>query len=282
MKDVDILVKKGDWQRIKEIIARLGFQSESEFDILKLDTLIEIPVDWQLGFENNRGTKLEFKFYLYVLDFPIFEDTESYFKEAAPAVVAGVETLSLSIEDQILLLCCRLINVGFRNLLWFCDLREFLEHYRDKINWEKLIAKAKKKRITVFLYFSFLILKEQLAVGIAQEVINSLKPNFFRRWMFEYFYSYKSALFRIPQDIEWPNPLIGLGLVFGKIGFRVKNLTKALVYFKKLFFPAKEYIAYRYEKLVKNHSPKYFYYLRIKRLLSKLLLLAKIITEKIF
>ncbi|MDP2939190.1 MAG: signal peptidase I [Candidatus Omnitrophota bacterium] len=281
MKDVDILVKKTDWPQIKEILTKLGFEEKRGLDPLILETLMGGPIDFQLCYENKRDTRLEFKFNIFILDFPDFSSTDNYWNEALDLVVAGNETLGLSLEDQILHLSCRLISVGFRNLLWFCDLREFIQHYQNKIDWQKLIIKAKSKRIDTILYYSLLILKEQMDVNVAQEILNSLKPNLLKKWLFEHLYSYESILFKTPYEIEWPNPLIALCVVFGKLPFTLKDIKRFLIYMKKQIFPPQEYISYRY-KILESGLPKHSYYFRVKKLLVRLLMLGRIILGRLF
>jgi hypothetical protein len=279
MKDVDILVKKQDWPEIRNILKRLNFKSN--LDPLKLEFLSGIPMDSHVSYMGQRNTKIEFKFNLFVLDFPNFSSQE-YWYEAISIKVNDVETLSLSIEDQILYLSTRMINVGFRNLLWFCDLRELINFHRKKINWQKLITKAKQKHVTIALYNSLLLLNKELGVDIPQEVLIMLKPNTLRQKVFNIFYGFDNCLFITPEKVNYPNPTISLCLLFDKFHLRIKDVSKLLHYVLKIFLPPSKYIIYRYGSSEKPLNICYWYFFRVKAFLIRFANLGKIINIHIF
>ncbi|MBM3248181.1 MAG: signal peptidase I [Candidatus Omnitrophica bacterium] len=277
MKDIDILVKKQDWPKIKKVLDKLGFKAEK--DLLELENTLGSPADWHLCYRNARDTKIEFKFNLFILDFPEF-DSSDYWQEAISIKINNIETLGLSVEDQIIYLSSRMINVGFRNLLWFCDLRELINTYSKDIDWGKIIVKAKKKKITVALYNSLLILNKELSAGLPKEVLDELKPSFVKEKIFSAFYSLKYPLFLLPENIFNPNPIISLCLVFGKFSLWPKDMVKLIRYAKKIFFPPLDYIAYRYNLPKKRGAILYWYLHRLKEFMIRFLLLGRIFNKK--
>lgn len=282
MQDIDILVKKDDWPKIREILVKLGFKNEQGLDLLVLENLLGVPADWHLCYKNDRGTITEFKFNIFVLDFPDFVNIMDYWKEALPIEINGTEALSLSLEDQLLHLCCRLIKVGFKNILFFCDLREFINYYHEKINWQKVVEKAMAKRVGAILYFSLLILKEKMACDLPPEIFKLLKPNLLRRQFFRNFYNYKNAPFNLPEAAQCPDQIISLCIVFGKVKFSIKVLKKFIIYLKSTLFPSLDYLNYRYKITSKSNFLKDSYYRRIYELLDRLLDFGRIIFRKIF
>ncbi|MDP3142569.1 MAG: nucleotidyltransferase family protein [Candidatus Omnitrophota bacterium] len=280
LKDIDLLVRKSDWPKIKEILDKLKIYSENRLDLLKLETLLQIPTNWQLSYKNSRKTELEFKFNIFIMDFPDFADVDDYWKESVPSEVVGTKTLSFSIDDQVLYLSCRLISTAFRNLLWFCDLREFVTFYREKINWQKLIAKARRKRLNTILYFSLLILKKRMGVDLPAGTLDSLKPIAFKRWFLKYLYNYKNTIFITPQGTDYPtDDLIALCVIFGKVGIR--DTARFLIYLKKLLFPSREFLTYRYGEAGKIPALKHNYQ-RISKILVGLQALTAVIIRKFF
>lgn len=277
MKDIDILVKKQDWPKIKELLEQLNFKTEK--DLLELENLLGAPSDWHLCYRNARNTKIEFKFNLFILDFPDF-DSSDYWQEAIPIKVNNIETLSLSVEDQIIYLSSRMINVGFRNLLWFCDLRELINTYSGKIDWNKISVKAKKKKVEVALYNSLLILNKELDIKIPDSVFDCLKPSFIKEKIFNTFYSLKYPLFLLPENIFVPNPIISLCLVFGKFSLRPKDIAKLIQYASGIIFPPSEYIYYRYNLPKKRGALFYWYLYRLRKFVFRFMLLGKVFNKK--
>ncbi|MBL7198150.1 MAG: signal peptidase I [Candidatus Omnitrophica bacterium] len=279
MKDVDILVKKDDWPQIKLTLSKFNFKSIK--DPLELNLLAGISIDQQIGYENKNQTKIEFKFNLFILDFPDF-NTKDYWQDCIKIKVGGIDTYSLSVENQIVYLSSRMISCGFRNLLWFCDLRELINTYKEKINWEKIIIKAREKKVTVALYNSLLILDKELSVDIPEEVLTAFKPTASRQKLFSIFYGLENALFATPEGANYPNPLISLCLLFGKFNLRIKDVSKLLRYVSKIFFPSAKYIVYRYDLPERTPAIFYWYFHRIKIFLMRFLNLGRIINTHIF
>ncbi|HOX54897.1 MAG TPA: signal peptidase I [Candidatus Omnitrophota bacterium] len=277
MKDIDILVKKQDWPKIREVLDKLNFKAEK--DLLELENSLGAPSDWHLCYRNSRDTKIEFKFNLFILDFPDF-DSSDYWQEAITIKVNNVEALSLSVEDQIIYLSSRMINVGFRNLLWFCDLRELISNYRDKIDWGKIILKAKNKRVSIAVYNSLLILNNELSTGIPNNVLVQLKPPIIQKNIFHKFYSLKYPLFWLPENIFNPNPIISLCLVFGKFSFWPKDIAKLIRYAWKILFPPSSYISYRYNLPKKPGVIIRWYFYRFREFLIRFLLLGRIFNRR--
>lgn len=248
MEDIDILVKKEDWPLIREALTKLGYTNEENLDLLDLENLSPVPMERHIAYENKNGTKLEIKFYLFSLDFPDFTHPEEYWQEAIVQKIAQTEVLTLCPEDQFLYLVSRLINVGFRHLLWFCDLKEFLLYY-PKIDWEKIEEKARKRKVTTTLYYTLTTLKEEFCVNsLPVGILERIRPSYFRRKLFEWFFGYKNTGFRQPIKTHlYPNPLIANCLFLGKFSANIKDIFKMLRYAFKVIFPPQKYISYRYK-----------------------------------
>ncbi|HOW35249.1 MAG TPA: nucleotidyltransferase family protein [Candidatus Omnitrophota bacterium] len=251
MEDIDILVKKEDWPSIRETLIKLGYINKENLDLLDLENLSAVAMERHISYENKNGTKLEIKFYLFSLDFPDFAHPEEYWKEAVPQKIAQVEVLTLCPEDQFLYLASRLINVGFRHLLWFCDLKEFLLYY-PKIDWDRIEEKAIKRKVTTALYYTLAILKEEFHVNtIPAGTLERIRPAYLRRKLFEWFFNYKNTGFRQPAKTHlYPNPLIANCLLLGKFSLNIKDIFKMLRYTLRVIFPSQKYIAYRYKNRI--------------------------------
>lgn len=268
LKDVDILAKKSDWPEIKEILLRLGFKGD--FDLLQLINLADQTLDWHIGFFNDNGTKLEIRFNLFVLDFPWFE-VEGYWKEAITAKINQEDGLSLSLEDNLLYLTTRLVGIGFGNFLWFCDLREFIRIYQKGINWERLLDKAKHKRINSALYYTLLILNQELEVAIPKFVLRHLKPNSLKLGLYKLLLKPENLFFTDPLFPHYyPSIIINLAMFIDKFTLRPTDIKKLINYLRRMAFPPLAYLKYRYN--LKEGGFVYLgcYWHRIKRLFGGL------------
>ena len=272
MEDIDLLIKKSDWPRVKDVLEKQGYQNPQGLDPLELELHSKIIIDRHVFYRNSSGTKIEFKFMLFPLVFPYFPEKENYWKNAILQKIAGVDTLVLSPEDQFLYLASRLINVGFRNFLWFYDLKEFLYHHQT-INWKYIIDTAIKKKISPILYYALQILKEEfLAEVIEDGILLKLQPSRLRRKCLEVLFDYRATGFRnAGKQHLFPDPILTNCLLLGKFDFTLKGTMRMLRYGFKTIFPPIDYICYRYKISRWQAYLGVGYWLRVRTLLLKTL-----------
>lgn len=247
LKDIDILAKKEDWPSIREILRGIGYKNKEGLDLLELDRLSPVDMDRHVAYENDRMTKIEFKFNLFSLDFPEFENTKQYWETAQQKNLSGTGMLTLNAEDQFLYLCSRMINVGFRYLLWFIDLKEFL-HFHQNIDWGCVIDKARAKKITPVLFYTLTILKEDFSVvSIPDQIMDALKPGALKQEIFRIFFGSGHKGFRpFGKNASFPDPMITNYLLLNKWRTGPRPSLAALRMAFRTLFPPAGYIAYRY------------------------------------
>ncbi len=174
MNDIDILVKKHNLTGSLEVLERLGYSQTSYFslDDLNADTKHYSPM------RKTSGPMVELHWTLNEENELFTVDPNPLWDRVVPARIAGIDSLSLGVEDLILHLCLHTsyqhyLQLGLRGLL---DIAMVLNKFQGKIDWQNLVQIVKSwgtERITAL---SLKLVETQLNVAIPLEVFESLLP----------------------------------------------------------------------------------------------------------
>ncbi|MGH7259467.1 MAG: nucleotidyltransferase domain-containing protein [Nitrospiraceae bacterium] len=137
MGDLDLLVKREDCSRVRDVLQRLGYTE----------------VDRRPGFAETYSYTLEFVKDRHgwitvephwTIAYPPFMDAinmDAVWNRCRRGTVAGVETRLLSQEDLLLNLCWHLHHKGAdAPLLWWHELDLLLRHHASAIDWPRLVS----------------------------------------------------------------------------------------------------------------------------------------------
>jgi len=139
--DLDILVRRHDVPKAKEVLASMGYQaryrltrtqetgflrSQREHPFRREDGKCVVELHWEIAE----------KYF-----FPI--DTERLWERLSRISLAGNSVLNLSPEDMLLILCTHGAKHAWERLEWICDVAELIRAHRENIGWEQLLAQAR-------------------------------------------------------------------------------------------------------------------------------------------
>lgn len=236
MSDIDLLVKPQDWPKITGILSDLGYTYPLDVEISA------VPKESHIPCVNKNGTGLEFKFNLYWLNIPEFKNNEVW-DNAIMARIAGQNTLIPSCEDHLLILSLGLLRHRYTGLIWFCDIYEFIRHYQGRIDWEKLIKKAKVKGVSAFLYYGLFLTDKMLGLSASASILKKLTPNPLKRKLFTHFHLLNNIIslsHRTEKKRSTPKSHLLQLFLIGKIGLNLKVALKNLLYFIQLALQSKK------------------------------------------
>ena len=157
MSDVDLLVRKGDLPHAEKILSGLGYLfygynntqewiRENDYHIVYIHPSKNIPVEihWHI-------TKDSHPFRIRNIDTGIIE---TWWERAETAEISGNKVLMLCPEDLIFHLSHHFFKHRFvrhKGVFWnkgaliqLCDILQILKHYKDRIDWVRLISEAEK------------------------------------------------------------------------------------------------------------------------------------------
>ena len=141
MADVDLLFRSRDLGAATRLLRTLGYVGVGGTGELKHQE----PIDGSLHLEPMRkpgGLIIEPH---YAIARMKDVDIEGLWSRAQKAAIGGAQAMVLAPEDLLLHLCIHVsLQHGFEiNLLHVCDIPAVVDHYRDRIDWSMLWARAR-------------------------------------------------------------------------------------------------------------------------------------------
>lgn len=255
MGDIDILAKTDDWSKIKSIFQGLNFKfSKTDYD------------DWCLNYLDNHiaffkdSVRMELKFNLWAMDFPYF--TNDLWQNGREILISGEKADAPSLEDTLLIACINLTRHNYAGLIWFSDIREIIERFIERINWDIVIRRAKEKDIDCMVYYALYYSSRLLNYEIPQDILKKLKPSFLKRKLHNFFWNEKIILWK--KEGYPPRAKIAFEIAVllfgGKLSLRPRKLLKMLLYISSVVMPKRTHLSTRY-KISKNSPRIIFCYL---------------------
>ncbi len=174
MGDIDMIVKKDDWQNVLKIFCDYGYFLDDK-EYFEPRQSYPLEVDYHNSFRNKNDTRVEIKPYIWGLDFPdskrddLWDISSNYGTNRKSALIPPPEYL-------IIIACTGLVDHNFKELIWFCDINEIIDHYKKELDWKKLIALTKEKNMNVPIYYGLLFTRQLLQSEIPDFVFSSLNP----------------------------------------------------------------------------------------------------------
>jgi len=108
-------------------------------------------------------------------------NTQKLWENAEPITLAKVDTLKLCPEHQLL----HLIVHGnyFKGFIWLCDIAEFVKHYKDRMEWKKVVSEAKHYGYKCLYFFQLYSARKLLDASVPDDVLHALQPNWIKRFL---------------------------------------------------------------------------------------------------
>ena len=180
MGDVDLVIKKEDLQKVKKKLIQLRYHASV------------YPTKWHEQWQNewaeeiqytnqDKNVRIDVHWNVQPPVIPFQIDINTFWENAQPVKIAGVEALMLAAEDILLHLCLhsdKHINSSGApsfQFKWYCDIAEVIRHYGEKINWKYLVQSTKNYGIEEPIYQSLYFVNKYLGAFVPMDVLNDLK-----------------------------------------------------------------------------------------------------------
>jgi hypothetical protein len=278
MSDIDILIKKESLEEFDAAVKKIGFKTSHNYrkylkspDSIYLNTMV---------YEKKKGKVsifLHLHWHIVNSTLPIFEkvmpyiEMEKIWKQALEVKIAGIETLSLSYHHQVIYLCLHAFNHSLDRNILLCDISEFININRNKIDWNLLIKDAFDFKINRIVYCVLYLTKLLLNMQVPDYLLSSLKPGYLS-------YGERKFMDLVLNNAQFPQ------LSAISYFFMLDDLSEKLKFLIKIFFPPKTMLEQRFS--LSSVKPTFFVKIaRIGRGLKEafttlLLYFLKLILEK--
>jgi putative nucleotidyltransferase-like protein len=169
MLDADVLVHTQQAEQAMELLSKLRWKS-----VYHDRPQIRIPIQHSTPFEDDGGRQVDLHWHLFWECFNA-NDEDDYWEHAIPIQIGITQTLALNPTAQLLHVCWH----GARwnevpPIRWVADAMAIIGGTNEKINWESLLKKAQKHRITLPIKDSLEYLKKTFDAPVPASLLESL------------------------------------------------------------------------------------------------------------
>lgn len=170
MGDLDLLVKRSDIETVTHLLRQDGYLSVPQ-DAGSAD--VHIPV-----FSKKHSVPCEIHFNIVAPPFSGRFDVSDLWERARHVSLNGLPVFTLCPEDLLLHLCAHsTVQHGFvTGIVPFIDISRTLEHHRDELAWDQLLARAREWGMTRCLYLMLYLSKELMGTPVTDKTLQDLNP----------------------------------------------------------------------------------------------------------
>ncbi len=231
--DFDLLIKENDKEQAKVLLGQYGYHPGPNTEIKQWQ--------WQNVFTKPKETMIDLHWDITMM-VRSKERIEGLWKGARLVEADIINYYEFKEEDLLLYLSAHLVSSGCcTQLRYICDINELLHRYKDTLNWDEVIEKAGRWRLSNSLYISLKLSKLIFGSDLLFGLLHKLKPHFFTLILINVFIDKKVILRK-----AFRRHLINSFLSY--IFFELVEARSAKDYFsifKRVFFPPKEAIGNR-------------------------------------
>ena len=183
--DIDALIRPADLPRARDLLTELGYTFYEEFRanvinskrtgynfrLERADSWLEVLVELHTA---PHASEIDADF-----------DIESLWAGAQTITVVDEPALTMHPVDHFLYLCWHYRFHGFSRLLWLYDLVVMLRAPGSDLDWDVLLAKARRQHLATTLYYCLSWCRDLFDAAIPEHVLSRLYPPPACRWLIE-------------------------------------------------------------------------------------------------
>ncbi|WP_414468880.1 nucleotidyltransferase family protein [Methanobacterium sp. ACI-7] len=172
-EDIDVFVQEGDVKKVKKLLSSNGYVMDFDLDSRKEDFFLKHQREFK--FKNENGVIIEVHWKIPGLGFSFPYKVEDNL-ETNYVTINGHKILNFSVYDLLLILFIHAAGHYWVKIKWICDIVEVINNH-DNLNWNILIAKAKKLGIKRIMLISLFLANDLLDLRLPEIVSNEVKED---------------------------------------------------------------------------------------------------------
>ena len=264
LHDIDLLIRNEDLQKVKKELAELGYDIPVHPTRLHEILNDQLDINKEIHFTNQeKKILIDIHWDIIPSDIPLKIDINKFWNNAQSIKIAGIETLTLAVEDLLFHLVLHLdkhmddncSSVAPFQFKGFCDVAEVIKYYDGNINWKYLVQSSKNYRIEEEMYQILYIVNKFFGILLPEDVLRDLKTsksNTDLEDIFAYLSTLESDLKkkernRQQKELSYLERLSKINGIWNKVQFLFGDI-----------FPCKEFMIQHYH--IKNNNLICIYY----------------------
>lgn len=252
MVDLDLLVRQEDADSAWSIIEGVGYRPSVDERVQKEMRASGRQLAALVGL--RKPVVIEIHAHIVEVDSPLRFDIGGFWDRALVTNLGGRQTLTLGPEDLLTHLAINFFKdrrfYSYSALGQLCDIAEVTRSYAGQINWSALTGQITHDNLRSPVFLGIYLAQHLLGAGVPDQILRQLEPAEFR-----------------PKDVErmvrqrvLGDKWVAKALVAPNSSYSWRTFPLAML---KRLFPAKRYLADRYNVPVQS---KQVYYLYLRRL----------------
>jgi len=208
MGDLDIWVRQEDIPAAQEVLEQAGYQTPARpGEVLKKHPfhdviLFKAPVMVELHWQPMDTTFLRV-------------DTGLVWRRAQSIDLDGRQVLTLSAEDNLILLSIHLLRHPDRALRLLVDIAGLLNRYGSQLDWTCVVRSCREWQAGGFVYLALVRVKSLLEAPVPAQVLKELKPSWWYRVLAEALVDDLYFLSPPSQDVRAEGLMLAYCLLLG-------------------------------------------------------------------
>lgn len=170
--DLDIIVKKDDVFRARDVLVKAGYESVLNVDQHAL--LLQTQHNIQFKRDNGR-TIVELHWEVASELFAEAVSATDLWQRLVQIDVNGETVNSMSVDDVMFSLCVHGSRHIWERLSWVCDIAELIS--RQRINWPSLIDRACRTDCERMLYLGLVLANRLFEINVPAEIRSKLETD---------------------------------------------------------------------------------------------------------
>jgi Uncharacterised nucleotidyltransferase len=172
--DLDILVREQDSMRAKDLLLASGYRPLYPQPAEQEAAYYGLRKVYELVREDGRVV-VELHWAITSRTFPFPLDPASLWVEAETVFLKGTPVRNLGPEDLLLVLSAHGAKHHWGKLMWICDIAEVVRSYADKVDWSRLMTRARSIGATRMLALALFLARDLHGAAVPEDVWRRVK-----------------------------------------------------------------------------------------------------------
>ena len=171
--DLDLIVRKNDVLKAKDLLVNGGWQPEFELSEAQEEVFLDHYYDYAF-LRDGKLIEVHWKLTEGYFNFPI--DVERLWSRLEPVAIAGRRILTLAAEDSLLILCAHSSKHLWSRLGWVCDVANLIKG-RNDLNWDEVFQRADELGSRRMLSIGLLLSIDLLGAVVPDNVLTEIRSD---------------------------------------------------------------------------------------------------------
>jgi len=172
--DLDVLVQRRDVLKVKELLVREGLKPTPLLTSAQEAALLRFDCAYNFG--NDKNVVFDVHWDFAAPYFSLELDADGVWERLETTTIAGKQSLTLSAEDLLLVLCLHGYTHLWERLGWICDVAGLIERRRD-LDWQLVLDNATRQGSRRILSLGLLLASELLEAPIPRDVLRTVETD---------------------------------------------------------------------------------------------------------